>query len=218
MTDTPRALLPLEPSYDTQSTGLLAHDVPTLRVAHRLLQKAPFAFDDCIAFARRKFQKYFSNDSKQLLHVYPLEAVTKDGSPFWALPKRPPHALVFDAEDPLHIQFIIAASYLRAAEFCIPTPPRNPVHIANIMAQARSIKLPVFVPSEEKARLISAQVVKAKLNGSTLPSAEDTPPEDTPPEDTPPEDTPPEDNILSVNQEDTGDVISAGEIVSLRIV
>jgi len=26
----------------------------------------------------------------QLLYTYPLEAKTKDGKPFWKLPKRPP--------------------------------------------------------------------------------------------------------------------------------
>lgn len=53
-------------------------------------------FSDLIAEARKKFQKLFHDDILQLLHVYPLDKVTAEGRPFWALPKRAPHPLKFD--------------------------------------------------------------------------------------------------------------------------
>ena len=46
--------------------------------------------------ARLKFEKLFHNDILQLLHVYPEDKVTKEGRLFWSLPKRPPHAVLFD--------------------------------------------------------------------------------------------------------------------------
>lgn len=61
-----------------------------------LLKERPKTFEDCVAYARLQFEKYFNHDVKQLLHVYPLDAKTKEGNPFWSLPKRPPTPLVVD--------------------------------------------------------------------------------------------------------------------------
>lgn len=49
-----------------------------------------------------KFEKLFNHDVRQLLHVYPLDAKTKEGAPFWSLPKRPPTPIDFTPTDPLH--------------------------------------------------------------------------------------------------------------------
>jgi len=68
-----------------------------------LLKNRPQSFDDCIRYAVFKFFKYFRNDIKQLLFTYPLDRKTKDGEPFWKLPKRPPTSLEkFDPKDKLH--------------------------------------------------------------------------------------------------------------------
>ena len=48
-----------------------------------------------------RFEKLFNHDIKQLLHVYPLDAKTKDGNLFWSLPKRPPVPVDFDKENML---------------------------------------------------------------------------------------------------------------------
>jgi len=53
-------------------------------------------FSDLIIEARKKFQKLFHDDILQLLHVYPLDKLTAEGRPFWALPKRAPHPLKFN--------------------------------------------------------------------------------------------------------------------------
>lgn len=39
----------------------------------------PKTFDDCIRYARLKFEKYYHHDILQLLHVYPLDFKTKEG-------------------------------------------------------------------------------------------------------------------------------------------
>lgn len=47
-----------------------------------------------------------------MLHVYPLDFVTKEGKLFWTLPKRPPIAIEFNTKEKLHMDFIKAYTYL----------------------------------------------------------------------------------------------------------
>lgn len=61
-----------------------------------MLKKRPQTWMDCIEFARMKFEKLFNHDVRQLLHVYPLDSKTKEGTNFWTLPKRPPTPIEFD--------------------------------------------------------------------------------------------------------------------------
>ena len=56
----------------------------------KMIKYKPDTFDDCIAEAVRKFYSYFRNNVRQLLFTYPLDMKTKEGKPFWQLPKRPP--------------------------------------------------------------------------------------------------------------------------------
>ena len=55
-----------------------------------MLEKKPTDFTEAIQIATAKFFELYRNDIKQLLYTYPLDAKTKDGKPFWKLPKRPP--------------------------------------------------------------------------------------------------------------------------------
>lgn len=60
----------------------------------------------------------------QLLYTYPLDAKTKNGEPFWRLPKRPPTPIVeFNPEDPLHSTFVMSLAVLTAKIYQIPFPP-----------------------------------------------------------------------------------------------
>jgi hypothetical protein len=65
-------------------------DIVALKEGLKLLRKKPQNFGSCIEFARQRFEKLFNHDIKQLLHVYPLDAKTKEGAAFWSLPKRAP--------------------------------------------------------------------------------------------------------------------------------
>ena len=51
---------------------------------------------------------------KQLLHNFPSDYKTSTGQPFWSGPKRCPNPQVFDAENPLHMDYVVAAANLRA--------------------------------------------------------------------------------------------------------
>lgn len=134
----------------------------------QLLKERPKTFEDCVAFARQAFEHYFNHAVKQLLHVYPLDAKTKEGAPFWTLPKRAPAPLVFDETNMLHLQFISATACLQATIFKIPIPSEKPRSDEFRMALgklAATIQVKDFVPDERTAKEIQASVDKASTQG-----------------------------------------------------
>ena len=97
-----------------------------LRVGLKLLKKRPKNFMDCVEYARMKFEKLFNHSAKQLIHVYPLDAKTKENNLFWSLPKRPPTPVEFDKDSMLHCSFINAIACLRANIFHVEIPSKTP--------------------------------------------------------------------------------------------
>ncbi|KAI4305340.1 hypothetical protein L6164_028712 [Bauhinia variegata] len=105
-------------------------------------------FEDCITWARLKFEDYFSNRVKQLIYTFPENATTSTGAPFWSAPKRFPHPLQFSASDPGHLHFVMAASILRAETFGIPIPDwvKNPKKLAEAVDR---VIVPDFQPRKD---------------------------------------------------------------------
>jgi ubiquitin-activating enzyme E1 len=64
-----------------------------------LVTNKPLTFEECIIWARLRFEDYYSNDIRQLLFSLPKDAVTTTGQPFWSGPKRAPDPLVFNSND-----------------------------------------------------------------------------------------------------------------------
>lgn len=129
----------------------------------KLLRKKPKNFMDCVEYARMRFEKLFNHDSKQLLHVYPLDAKTKDGNPFWSLPKRPPVPIEFDKDNMLHCTFITSMACLRANVFFEPIPsdaPRSDDFRKTVGEMASGFKPDPFVADDAKAKEIQASVEK----------------------------------------------------------
>ena len=159
-TQRPKALLKLLEEPHIQITG--SQEVKNLREAITLLEKKPTTFDDCIRYARIKFQKYFVNDIKQLLYTYPLDLKTKEGKPFWTLPKRPPTEVTFDPNNDLHSRFITACACLRANIFNIPIPAdaRKESGRQKIAQEAAQVRVPEFKPSDAKSKAINSEVKK----------------------------------------------------------
>ncbi len=56
------------------------------------------------------------------MYTYPLDTKTKEGMPFWSLPKRAPNELNFDFNEELDSCFIVSAACLRAKIFGIKIP------------------------------------------------------------------------------------------------
>ena len=63
-------------------------------------------FEDCLSWARLRFQDYFHNRVAQLAFTFPEDATTSTGAPFWSAPKRFPRALDYDAADASHASFM----------------------------------------------------------------------------------------------------------------
>ncbi|TMW63332.1 hypothetical protein Poli38472_002273 [Pythium oligandrum] len=84
------------------------------RLKQSLVAERPLSFEECIVWARHKFEDLFSNQIKQLLYNFPLDQVTTSGTPFWSGPKRPPTPVTFSTSDPLHMDFVVAVANARA--------------------------------------------------------------------------------------------------------
>jgi ubiquitin-activating enzyme E1-like protein 2 len=55
-----------------------------------------------------------------------LDKVTKEGRPFWSLPKRPPHPIDFDPTNEVHQTFIASCACLLATVNKISIPYEKP--------------------------------------------------------------------------------------------
>jgi len=107
-----------------------------------LVDEKPHTFADCVAWARCHWQEQYSNQIRQLLFNFPPDQVTSSGQPFWSGPKRCPDPLMFDVNDPLHMDYIVAAANLKAKVYEIPIN-RDREEIAEILA---TVKIPEFTP------------------------------------------------------------------------
>ena len=91
-----------------------------------LVDERPVSFEDCVVWARHKFEDEFSNNIVQLLHNFPEDQVTSTGSRFWSESKRCLIAVDFDLDAECedagmrnHFDFIVAAANLRASVYGI---------------------------------------------------------------------------------------------------
>lgn len=135
------------------------------RVVECLVTERCTTFEDCISWARFRFEDYFANRVKQLTFTFPEDAKTASGTPFWCAPKRFPTALSFDPSDASCITFLTAAAILRAEVYGIPRPSwvTDPVKMAEASSK---IVVPNFVPksgvkivTDEKATNLSSSAV-----------------------------------------------------------
>ncbi|XP_066400668.1 ubiquitin-activating enzyme E1 3 isoform X1 [Miscanthus floridulus] len=135
------------------------------RVSECLDKERCNTFEDCITWARLRFEDYFSNRVKQLTFTFPEDAATSTGTPFWSAPKRFPCPLQFSATDSSHINFIMAASILRAESFGIAIPDwaKNTSKLADAV---NKVAVPKFEPkkgvnivTDEKATNLSSASV-----------------------------------------------------------
>eukprot|EP00249_Psilotum_nudum_P024481 c29197_g1_i1 orf=472-3648(+) len=126
---------------DAQSRILLE------RVVECLVTERCITFEDCLIWARKRFEDYFANRVKQLTFTFPEDATTSTGALFWSAPKRFPRPLEFTSSDPTYISFITAASILRAQSYGISVPDWafNSRKLAEVTDK---IKLPEFQPKQ----------------------------------------------------------------------
>ncbi|CAG5089375.1 Similar to UBA1: Ubiquitin-like modifier-activating enzyme 1 (Oryctolagus cuniculus) [Cotesia congregata] len=98
-----------------------------------------------------------------LVDERPKSFVTSSGQPFWSGPKRCPVPLEFDVNDPLHLDYVVAAANLKAAVYSMPAN-RNREEIARI---ASTVEVQPFTPkSGVKIAETDAQVQVSNGSGS----------------------------------------------------
>ena len=129
-----------------------------LQSVHLLLvAERPTDFADCVRWARAQFEVEFNHRIRQLLHVFPPDATTAEGVAFWSATKRQPTPLNFDAKDPTHIAFILAAATLRAANFGL-TAPQQPADTQQLTDIATKTALPALQLSATKIATTDAEL------------------------------------------------------------
>jgi len=131
------------------TTGSGTSQVQRLRSLQHMLDKRTMAFDAYAEYAVMEFQEKFHDSIVQLLHTFPLDHVTSEGTKFWSGPKRPPAPIKFDANDALHVDFLLAAANLYAASLGVPEN-RDRTAVAKMAA---AVKVPDFRPREMKIKV-----------------------------------------------------------------
>ncbi|XP_017106272.2 ubiquitin-like modifier-activating enzyme 1 [Drosophila bipectinata] len=107
-----------------------------------LIDDKPKNFAQCVEWARLHWEDQYANQIKQLLFNFPPDQITSSGQPFWSGPKRCPDPLVFDVNDPMHLDYVFAAANLRAEVYGIEQV-RNRDTVAELVKQ---VKVPEFKP------------------------------------------------------------------------
>jgi len=152
---------------DKQSSGT---KIETLNIVKScLVEDRPKTFEDCISWARLRYEEYFNNNIQQLLYNFPLDMVTSNGAKFWSGPKRAPSPLQFDINDETDVLFVTAAALLRAQIFGIPVERDDNDYIVQIIKQT---KIPPFVPKRNLKIAASDAEVEANKNAPP-PALED---------------------------------------------
>jgi len=107
-----------------------------------LVTNKPLKFEECIVWARLKYEDLFNNSIRQLLYNFPLDMLTSTGSPFWSGPKRPPTPLVFNADDDEHMAFVLSAANLRAVNYGL----KGHANIQEFKEVLSNVMVPEFQP------------------------------------------------------------------------
>ena len=135
-------------------------------VKKALVTDRPSSFKDCVEWARVRFEENFCNKIKQLLHNFPPEQTTSSGAPFWSGPKRCPHALKFDVNNSLHLDFVMAGANLKAEVYGIPQV-KDKSAICDIVSE---IVVPEFVP--KSGVRIAVTEADAEAQNNAIPDDE----------------------------------------------
>jgi ubiquitin-activating enzyme E1 len=79
-------------------------------------------YQECLAWARVRFQEVFHDKIAQLTYTFPEDAVTSTGSPFWSAPKRFPKVVAFSSGDAAHLALMRAMANLKAEVHGVARP------------------------------------------------------------------------------------------------
>ena len=136
--------------------------VETLEAVKKVLTERTTSFPECVKWARLYFDQQYNHQIKQLLFNFPPDYKTSTGAPFWSGPKKCPHPIEFDVNNPLHLDYVVAAANLRAFLYNVPqVGDRN--QVASILASIPPEEIPVFTPKQN----LKIAVNDAELNNNS---------------------------------------------------
>ncbi|CAK7198182.1 E1 ubiquitin-activating protein [Sporothrix eucalyptigena] len=109
-----------QPNFIESSLKQAGNEIATLETLRDYLKnERALTFEDCVSWARMLFEKQYTNAIQQLLYNFPKDSLTSSGTPFWSGPKRAPDPVKFDAKNPTHFSFLVAATNLHAFNYNI---------------------------------------------------------------------------------------------------
>lgn len=132
------------------------------RIKDALVDHRATSFDDCVVWARLRFEDMFCHKIKQLIHNLPLDKLLPNGQLFWSGAKKPPAFLEFDPSDPLHLEFVSAVASIRASQYGL-APCEDLAHIARVAA---STPVPVFRPSQTEKVALTEEEAKEEAKSA----------------------------------------------------
>ncbi|XP_036957523.1 ubiquitin-like modifier-activating enzyme 1 [Acanthopagrus latus] len=123
----------------------------------------PTSWEECVSWARRKWETLYNNDIRQLLHCFPPEQVTATGLPFWSGSKRCPHPLTFDPNNSTHMEYVMAAANLYGQIYGI----NGTRDFASIRKILEGVHVPSFTPkSSVKIHVTDKEMEEDKAKGT----------------------------------------------------
>lgn len=102
----------------------------------------PVSWEDCVAWARCRWETLYNNDIRQLLHCLPADKVNDNGLPFWSGSKRCPHPLTFDPSCAMHMDYVVAAANLCGQIFRV----KGTTDRASVRNVLQDVHVPPFTP------------------------------------------------------------------------
>lgn len=139
------------------------------KIRRTLVDERPVTFEDCVTWARLKFEDLFNNQIRQLLHNFPPDQVTSSGTKFWSGSKRCPKPLTYDLESKCedaemfnHLDFVVAAANLRASMYGI----KGRTDKEYFEATLKDVIVPDFTPSDGVK--IAANDEEEKANNESM--------------------------------------------------
>uniref|UniRef100_A0A3B4GA87 E1 ubiquitin-activating enzyme n=1 Tax=Pundamilia nyererei TaxID=303518 RepID=A0A3B4GA87_9CICH len=102
----------------------------------------PKSWEDCVRWARCKWETLFNNEIRQLLHCFPPDEKTTHGLPFWSGSKRCPHPLTFDPSITTHIEYVMAGANLYGQIYGI----KGTRDLTSIRGILENVCVPAFTP------------------------------------------------------------------------
>ena len=157
---------PGEYAASTRTAGDAQARESVERAAECLGAGRPASFEDCVAWARMRFQDYFHDRIAQLIHTFPESASTSTGAPFWSPPKRFPHPVILHTEDATQMRLILALATLRAEVYGLPRPVwhGDNAALARVVAD---VPVPAFQPRDGIKIETDPKATKADGAGSS---------------------------------------------------